>query len=146
MPLNIDLNTPLNELNTLPLNIDLNIPLNDMNTSNHRSNVPLNIDFNTSFNSSTNLYPLEVEDDIGIEFEANLSQEEEEEEDIGIEFEANLSQEEEEEEEDIFGFFDNNIDNLGNMVTGFFKINLLKTCQILESNFQFVFKILCHIT
>jgi hypothetical protein len=88
MPLNIDLNTPLNELNTLPLNIDLNIPLNDMNTSNHRSNVPLNIDFNTSFNSSTNLYPLEEEDDIGIEFEANLSQEEEEEEDIGIEFEA----------------------------------------------------------
>jgi hypothetical protein len=81
MPLNIDLNTPLNELNTLPLNIDLNIP----------------------FNSSTNLYPLEEEDDIGIEFEANLSQEEEE-------------------EEDIFGFFDNNIDNRGNMVTGFISI------------------------
>ncbi|GAU49889.1 hypothetical protein TSUD_133650 [Trifolium subterraneum] len=110
MPLNIDLNTPVNELNTLPLNIDLNIPLNYMNTSNHLSNVPFNIDLNTSFNSSTNLYPpQEEEDNIGIQFESNLSQEEEEDDD-----------DDDEEEEDIVGLFDNNIDHFGNMVTGFF--------------------------
>lgn len=56
MTLDIDLNIPLNDLNTSnllsnePLNIDLNIPFNDLNTSNRLSNEPLNIDLNISLN------------------------------------------------------------------------------------------------
>lgn len=129
MTLDIDLNTPLNDLNTFnhlsnePLNIDLNISLNELNTSNHLSNVPLNIDLNIPLNDlSTSNHlsnvPLEISlnipcsvlntSNLNATYSSNdlfdyLSDEEE---DIGFESEDSVS----EDEEDVAELFYNNIE------------------------------------
>lgn len=63
----------------MPLNIDLNIPLDDLNTSNNLPNMPLNIDLNAPPNIDLSSSIEEEDHIVESEFEVVLSNEEEEE-------------------------------------------------------------------
>jgi len=62
----------------MPLNIDLNTPLDDSNISNHLSNVPPNINLNAPLNIDLNASIEEEDHIVESEFEDALSKEVEE--------------------------------------------------------------------
>ncbi|XP_058783982.1 uncharacterized protein LOC131658736 [Vicia villosa] len=80
----------------MPLNIDLNTPLDDSNISNHLSNVPPNINLNAPLNIDLNAPP---------NIDLNASIEEEEDHIVESEFEDALSKEVEEDMDDVDDIF-----------------------------------------